>query len=131
VESILEKELKKHKPVHSFFLNSIIQGNMIYFILDLKNNRNFNNKIFFLVLFSVFMTMNFITNDILIPKIFYYDKNELYLPILNEFILFQKRFFRIEMFKRIISSKNEINFFLESDKFSKELLMDIKANSYK
>ena len=127
----MEKQLKKHKPIHSFFLNSIFQGNMFYLVFDIKFSRNLKPKSFVLLLIAGFLSINFLVNDILIQKLFYYDPKEIQLPIIKEFFVFQRRFFKIDWLKRIFSSGNNINFVNESSYYSKELLMDAKINSFR
>jgi len=73
--------------------------------------------------------MNFLINDIIIPKIFHFDPKEIHIPIWEEFISFQKRFFKVYWIKKIFSSQNNIDFINESSRYSKELKMDIKLNS--
>lgn len=107
-----------------------MQGNLIYFVIDFNSNRNLKPLGFLIILATGFFSMNFVVNDILIPKLFYYDPLETQLPILKEFLLFQRRFFKIDWFKKIFNSGNQINFINESSNYSNELLMDVKINSF-
>jgi len=125
----MQNQLKKHKPAHTFFLNSILQGNLIYFLMDFTSNRNLKPLGLMLVFVTGFISMNFLINDIMIPKLFHYDPQETQLPILNEFLLFQSRFFKIHFLKRIFYSEKQINFINDSSNYSKELMMDVKIKS--
>lgn len=103
---------------------------MFYFFIDFQADKKLTPKVFFFIFGTGFLTINFFVNDILIPKIFFYDPREIQLSILNEFLIFQKRFFRIYWIKKIFTSKNDINFINESSLYSKELLRDAKMNDF-
>ncbi len=109
----------------------MIQGNLIYLLIDFKNFRRISNKVFIFLFIFVFASMNFITNDIIVSNIFYYDIEEIKLPIWREFISYQKRFFKVHWLKKIFNRNNNLDFINDPDNYSKELIMDITMNNLK
>ena len=100
---------------------------MIYFFFDLKAKLDISqNKI--IILFGCgFLTVHFFVNDLIIPKIFYFDPEEAQPSLLEEFTLHQIRFFKIEFLRRIFIPNNYLN--MDSEKFSKEMKMDMKISN--
>lgn len=78
------------------------------------------------------MTLNFLVFDVIVPKIFYFDSSEIYIPILQEFINHQKWIFKIDYIKRILfrNRSDYTDFSLAQENYKKELLMDFKLNSF-